>query len=57
MRHAVEQLVFVWMLRDEIAGETGEVVVVNRALAARAQADHFAGAGKMVLRAIARGFT
>src|SRR5690606_23613304 len=41
---------------DEVAREPGEVEVVHLALAARSKRDHFAGAGKMVTRLIARLF-
>jgi len=32
-----------------MAGEAGKLVVVDLSLASRAQFDHFAGAGKMML--------
>jgi hypothetical protein len=43
------------VLGDEVAGKTGKVVIIELSLAAGAQVDHFAGAGKMVFRVIARG--
>ena len=42
---------------DEIAGEAGELVVLYRTAAPRAQFDHFAGAGKMVVGVVARLLT
>lgn len=42
------------ILRDQVTGEAREVVVVDLALAARSNGDHFAGAGKMVLHIVSR---
>ena len=43
------------ILGDQVAGEAGEVVVLYLALAAGAEVDHIAGAGKMVCWVVARG--
>ena len=42
--------------RNEVTGEAGEVEVIQLALAARAKLNHFAGAGKMVVRFVPRLF-
>ena len=44
------------VLGDEVAGEAGKVVIINHLNRTFTAGDRFAGAGKVMLRAIARGF-
>jgi len=44
------------VLGNEVAGEAGELVIVNHLNRTFTARDRFAGAGKVMLRAVARGF-